>query len=101
MNRLIVKCEDSSSSDSESNRDEESILPEISLSTSDDRSGLVVKPYLFHFGYRIALMINYRYLQPDPIKVKHILLQHQLNVITGANEEDMQPVDVRRKHIII
>ena len=47
-------------------------------------------------------MINHRHLEhfkPDPIKVKHVLLQHQLKVITGANEEDMQPVHVRRKHI--
>ena len=47
-------------------------------------------------------MINRRHLEhfkPDPIKVKHVLLQHQLKVIAGANEEDMQPVHVRRKHI--
>ena len=31
--------------------------------------------------------------------MKHVLLQHQLKVITGSNEEDMQPIHVRRKHI--
>ena len=31
--------------------------------------------------------------------MKHLLLQHQLKVISGENEEDMQPVHVRRKHI--
>lgn len=41
---------------------------------------------------------HFEHLKADPIKVKHILLQHQLKVITGENE-DMQLINVRRKHI--
>ena len=35
----------------------------------------------------------------DVIKLKHVLLQHQLKVISGENEEDLQLINVRRKYI--
>ena len=48
-------------------------------------------------------MLNYcsdlNHFKPDPIKLKHILLQHQVKVLCGENEEDFQPVHVRRKYI--
>ena len=37
--------------------------------------------------------------QTDPIKIKHILQQHQKRVITSTDEEDVQRLHVRRSHI--
>ena len=41
----LIDLTKDSSSDSESSGDDESILPKISLTTSGNRSGLVVQPY--------------------------------------------------------
>lgn len=36
---------------------------------------------------------------PDMIKAKHVLRQHQQKVITGADEEDVQRIHVRRRYL--
>ena len=52
------------------------------------------------YNYPIILLhSDLESFKPDPIRLKHILLQHQLKVISGENEEDMQPIHVRRKYI--
>ena len=35
----------------------------------------------------------------DTIKVKHILLQHQVKVLHGEHKEDFQPIHIRRSSI--
>jgi hypothetical protein len=95
----LTKDSDSSSDAEESNGDDDSVLPEISLTHSTDRSG-------YHINYVFFIIIlcstsHFEHFKADSIKVKHILLQHhQLKVITGENE-DMQPIHVRRKHILL
>ena len=36
---------------------------------------------------------------PDSVKAKHVLIQHQMKVITGKDEEDLQPINIRIKQI--